>query len=62
MGTEWRHSQSGMGSVVQGKHKGPGGHSQCSQVHSETKVKLSQQGDANGSQLSRENIELGIGH
>lgn len=30
--------------------QGLGGNSQRSQVHSETKVKLSQQGDADGSQ------------
>jgi len=59
IGTEWPHSQGGMGPVVQGKHKRPGGNSQCSQVHSETKVKRSQQGDANGSQLSREKYRTG---
>lgn len=50
----------GMGRVVQGKHKGPGGNSQCSQVHSGTKGKLSQQGDADGPQLNRKMWNWGL--
>lgn len=36
------------------KHEQPAGNSQCCKIRSEAKVKLSQQGDGNGPQLSRE--------
>lgn len=44
-----------------GEAQRPGGNSQWSQVHSETKVTLSQQGHANDLSLAEKNIELGFG-